>query len=86
MVQDWLRRRPDIVDVRYVGDADAGPPNFLAEFHGAEVAIEVTRMLLNMGWPEDRRLGFQAELQWVVRCVMDDPKVPRLHGLSARWW
>ena len=83
VVQDWLRRQPDIVDVRYVGDAGAGPPDFLAEFHGVEVAIEVTKMPLNMGWPEDRRLGFQAELQRVAQCVMGNPKVPRLHVLCT---
>ena len=29
VVQDWLQRRSDLVDVRFVGDAGLGPPDFL---------------------------------------------------------
>ena len=40
-------------------------------------------MPLEMGWREDRRLAFQAELQQVAQCVRDDPKAPRLHVLCT---
>lgn len=79
LVQEWLHRRPDVVDVRFVGDEGEGPPDFLAQFHGLEIAIEVTRMPLDTGWPEDQRLAFEAELQQVVRSVKDDPEAPRWH-------
>ena len=79
VVQDWLQRRPDVVDIRYVGDLGEGPPDFLAVFHGEEVAIEVTRMSLDTGWPENQRLAFEAELQRVVQSVKDDPEAPRWH-------
>ena len=79
--QDWLQRRSDVVDVRYVGDLGEGPPDFLAVFHGEEVAIEVTRMPLETGWPEDQRLAFEAELQQVVQSVKDDLEAPRWHVL-----
>lgn len=81
MVQDWLQRRSGVVDVHFVGDVGEGPPDFLADFHGEEVAIEVTKLPLRMGWREDQRLGFQAALRRVVRSVKDDPKAPRLHVL-----
>lgn len=81
VVQDWLQRRSDVVDFRYVGDLGEGPPDFLAVFHGEEVAIEVTRMPLDTGWPEDQRLAFEAELQQVVQSVRDDPEAPRWHVL-----
>ena len=81
VVQEWLQRRSDVVDVHYVGDVGEGPPDFLANFHGVEVAIEVTSMPLDTGWPEDQRLGFEAELQQVVRSVKDDPEAPRWHVL-----
>ena len=83
VVRDWLQRRSDLVEVRFVGDAGEGPPDFLAEFHGVEIAIEATRMPLKLGWREDRRRGFEAALQQVVRSVQDDPKAPRWHVLCA---
>lgn len=83
VVQDWLQGRPDLVDVRFVGDAGPGPPDFVAEFRGQEVAIEVKKMPLGMGWPEKRRRAFQTELQQVVQSVKDDPKAPRLHVLCT---
>ena len=81
VVEDWLQRRSDVVDFRYVGDLGEGPPDFLAVFHGEEVAIEVTRMPLDTGWPENQRLAFEAELQQVVQSVKDDPEAPRWHVL-----
>lgn len=81
VVQDWLQRRPDVEDIRYVGDSGEGPPDFLAVFHGEEVAIEVTRMPLNTGWPEDQRLAFEAELRRVVQSVKDVSEAPRWHVL-----
>ena len=79
VVRDWLEQRPDIEDVRYVGDAGEGPPDFLARFHGVEVAIEVTRMPLDDGWSEHRRIAFEKELCRVVQSVKDDPHAPRWH-------
>ena len=62
VVHDWLRRRPGLVDVRYVGDLGEGPPDFLAEFHGVEVAMEVTNMSLDSGWPEEQCVALEEEL------------------------
>lgn len=70
-----------MVDIRYVGDLGEGPPDFLAEFHGEEVAIEVTRMPLDSGWPEDQRIAFESELRQVVQSVKDDPEATRWHVL-----
>lgn len=81
VVRDWLQRRSDVVESRYVGDLGEGPPDFLAVFDGEEVAIEVTRMPVETGWPRDQRLAFEAELQEVVQSVKDDPQAPRWHVL-----
>ena len=80
-MQEWLQCRSDVMNVRYVGDEGEGPPDFLAEFHGVEVAIEVTKMPLNTGWPEEQRVAFEEELQQVVRSVKDNPEAPRWHVL-----
>ena len=78
VAQEWLRRQSDLT---HVGDVGEGPPDFLAEFHGVEVAIEVTRLPLGTGMAADRRIAFEAVLQEIVQAVKDDPEAPRWHVL-----
>ena len=82
-VESWLRRRPGITDVRFVGDEGEGPPDFLAHFHGRCVAVEVTKRGCKSGWPEKYRIAFERELRAVVQSVKDDPRAPRWHVLCS---
>lgn len=80
-VEQWLRHRPSVTDVRFVGDEGEGPPDFLVRFDGASVAVEVTKMSLQTGWPESHRIAFERALCDVVQVVKSDPKAPRWHVL-----
>ena len=73
---DWLRTVSD--HVVYVGDGE-GPPDFVIECGGGEVAVEVTRMLDGDGWPRDKRIGFERALGGVVQSVRDERGTPRWH-------
>jgi len=42
-VEQWLRRRPGITDVRFVGDEGEGPPDFRARFHRCYVSSATAR-------------------------------------------
>ena len=83
LVEEWLRRRPGLTDVRFVGDQGEGPPDYFARFHGHCVAVEVTKMALESGWPEKYRIAFERELRVVVQSVKDDPRAPRRHVLCS---
>ena len=82
-MEQWLRRRPGVTDVRFVGDEGEGPPDFLARFHGGCVAVEMTKMTLESGWSEKYRIAFERELCGVVQSVKDDPRAPRWHVLCV---
>ena len=64
--------------VRFVGEGE-GPPDFVVQFGGAEVAIEVTRMLDGKGWPENQRIAFERDLGAVIKMVEQDKDAPRWH-------
>ena len=67
------------IDVRYVG-AGEGPPDYLLQFGGDEVAVEVTRMLDSRGWPEKQRVAFERALATVVETVAKEKGAPRWHA------
>ena len=73
---DWLRTVSDHVE--YVGDGE-GPPDFVIDCRGDEVAVEVTRMLDGDGWPRDKRIGFERALARVVQSVREEVGRPRWH-------
>ena len=74
--QEWLERVAS--DVRYVGEGE-GPPDFVVDFHGNEVAVEVMRMLDGEGWPREQRVAFERELEAVVDSVKNERGAPRWH-------
>lgn len=74
--EDWLGRVAD--EVRFVGD-DEGPPDFVVRFDGKEVAVEVTRMLDGEGWPREKRIAFERNLESVIQSVKDEAGAPRWH-------
>ena len=82
-MSQWLRRRPGVTDVRFVGDEGDGPPDFLARFRGGHIAVEATKMPLESGWSEKYRIAFERELSEVVQSVKDDPRAPRWHVLCS---
>ena len=65
-------------NVRYVGDGE-GPPDFVVDFRGDEVAVEVMRMLDGVGWPREQRVAFERELEAVVDSVRNERGAPRWH-------
>ena len=73
---DWLRTVSDHVE--YVGDGE-GPPDFVIDYGGVEVAVEVTRMLDGDGWRRDKRIGFERSLRNAVQTVREEPGRPRWH-------
>ena len=82
-VEQWLRGRPGLTDLRFVGNQGEGPPDYIARFHGRSVAVEVTKMSLESGWPEKYRIAFERELRAVVQSVKEDPRAPRWHVLCS---
>ena len=77
-VGSWFEK-VGAVDVQYVGD-DEGPPDYLVRFGGDEVAVEVTRLSNNRGWPEKRRIAFERELDDVICKVANEKGAPRWHS------
>ena len=76
LAEGWLCRVCN--RLAYVGDGE-GPPDFLIEYGGVEVAVEVMRMLDGDGWPRHKRIGFERTLAAVVRSVREEAGVPRWH-------
>ena len=76
-VRSWLETI-STTDVRYVGEGK-GPPDYLVRFGGDEVAVEVTRLLDNRGWPERQRIAFQRTLAAVIEMVSKEKGAPRWH-------
>ena len=76
-VGDWLGT-VGATDVRFVGDGE-GPPDYLVQFGGEEVAVEVTRMLDRKGWPERHRIAFERALAAVVEMIAREKEAPRWH-------
>ena len=74
--REWLERVAS--DVRFVGDGE-GPPDFVVDFRGDEVAVEVMRMLDGEGWPRDQRVAFERALGAVVDGVRSESGAPRWH-------
>ena len=66
---DWLRTESDHVE--NVGDGE-GQPDFVIEYGGEEVAVEVARMSDGDGWPRDKRIGFERALGRVVQSVREE--------------
>ena len=64
--------------VRFVGDGE-GPPDYVVQFGGDEVAVEVTRMMDCEGWPENQRIAFERDLAAVVKIVEMEEDAPRWH-------
>ena len=98
-VGEWLRQI-GCTDIEYVGEEEEGPPDYVARFHGDEVAIEAT-LLHDHAWPEEVRRSFERELRevierhyadhsdtclWHVVCEFDPAEAgpPRLTGRKGR--
>ena len=65
-------------DVRYVGGGE-GPPDYIVQFGGHQVAVEVSKMLDGMGWPEEQRIAFEATLRSLLERVMAEVGAPQWH-------
>ena len=76
-VGSWLETI-GAADVRYIGGG-VGPPDYLVRFGGEEVAVEVTRVLDDKGWPEHQRIGFERALAAVVEMIAKKKGAPRWH-------
>ena len=72
----WLNRVAD--KVCYVGNGE-GPPDFVIQWGGTEVAVEVMTMLDGEGWEPTRRIAFERALRDVVEGVRNETGTPRWH-------
>ena len=77
-VGSWLETI-GATNVRFVGEGE-GPPDYVVRFGGVEVAVEVTRMLDNRGWPEHQRIAFECALAAVIKMVAKEKGAPKWHS------
>ena len=76
---EWLKE-VGCTNIEHVGDAaHEGPPDFVAEFGGQQVAVEAV-LLQDHVWREDRRVGFERALGDTIRRYYEgNPDAPRMH-------
>ena len=76
--REWLEQI-GATKIRFVGNG-GGPPDFLIEYVGETIAVEVTRLLHYEGWERDEEIAFERELQTLIEAVwMEGDSTPRWH-------
>ena len=79
-IMEWLTQiRAE--NVQYVGSKDQdGPPDWVIEYEGETVAIEVCLLHNSPGWGKTREVAFEREL---AKLIEEEESVP---GAKARQW
>ena len=77
-VREWLKQI-GATDIRYVGDGD-GPPDFLVEYRGEEIAVEVTLLHDSDGWSRTKKYAFERELRRLIEEGSKEENAPRWHA------
>lgn len=77
--EQWLRQI-GATSIRFLGDErEDGPPDYVIEYAGEEVAVEVTLVHDNDGWGKEKEIAFGRKLHDFISEVLRDENAPRWH-------
>lgn len=77
-IQEWLEQI-GATDISYVGGRNS-PPDFLIMYSGNQIAIEVARLIPDVGWEKKTEIAFERELRNLIEETASDPRSPRWHS------
>ncbi len=77
-IQEWLEQI-GATDISYVGHQNS-PPDFTIKYSGKTIAIEVARLIPDVGWERKTEIAFERELRTLIEEVASDPSNPRWHS------
>ena len=77
-IQEWLEQI-GATDSFYVGDRN-GPPDFTIMYSGKRIAVEVARLLPDVGWGKTTEMAFERELRNLIEEIASDSSNPRWHS------
>ncbi len=77
-IQEWLEQI-GATDISYVGNRNS-PPDFTIMYSGKRIAVEVARLLPDVGWENKTRIAFERELKNLIEEIASDPSNPRWHS------
>ena len=78
LIQEWLEQI-GATDISYVGHRNH-PPDFTVMYSCRRIAIEVARLLPDVGWKRKTEIAFEKELRSLIEEVASDPSNPRWHS------
>lgn len=83
--EQWLRQI-GATSIRFLGDKrEDGPPDYVIEYAGEEVAVEVTLVQHNDGWGNEKEIAFGRKLHDFISEVLRDENAPRWHALQVEY-
>ena len=77
-IQAWLEQI-GATDISYVGDRNS-PPDFTIMYSGKRIAIEVARLLPDVGWEKKTEIAFERELRNLIEEIASDSSNPKWHS------
>ncbi len=77
-ILEWLEQI-GATDISYVGDRNS-PPDFTIVYSGKRIAVEVVRLLPNVGWEKTKEIAFERELRNLVEEIASESSNPRWHS------
>ena len=77
-IQEWLEQI-GATESCYVGGRGS-PPDFTITYFGKRIAIEVARLLPDVGWDKKTEIAFERELRNLIEETASDPSNPRWHS------
>lgn len=83
--EQWLRQI-GATSIRFLGDKrEDGPPDYVIEYAGEEVAVEVTLVQHNDGWGNEKEIAFGRKLHDFISEVLRDESAPRWCVLQVEY-
>ena len=74
--EQWLRRI-GATAIRFLGDKrEDGPPDYVIEYAGEEVAVEVMLVHHHDGWGNEKEIAFGRKLHDFISEVLRDENAP----------